>query len=504
MAQFRADLLRSVGLERARQILVRFGTFSGEADAAAMKRIFHWDSAEEWLKAGPRLHTLQGMAKAVIRRMDFDESVGRLEMEVVWHGSSEAEEHLAEMGHTDHPVCWILVGYASGYASYCLQKTVYFVERKCRAKGDRICQAVGKDVDSWGEEIRPHLVYFQPGDIKDKVQKLTEQLRKQEAELARQRRQLGLLDRESKSHFFEVRSKSFQRTLDLANRIAPYDTSMLITGETGVGKEVLARYMHRLSHRSEGPFVAVNCGALPETLLEGELFGHKAGAFTGAIEDRVGLFEQAQGGTIFLDEIGDITQAMQLKLLRVLQEKEILRVGESVPRKIDVRVMAATNRDLAAAVKGGSFRQDLYYRLRVIEVEVPPLRERQADILALARQFVERFAKRLDIPNLRLDATCVDYLRDYSWPGNIRELENAVERAAVLSEDGLILPEHLPRSILQADRHALPTANRLNRTLADVEYDHIRAVLVATEGNRTRAAEILGISPTTLWRKLKP
>ena len=209
----------------------------------------------------------------------------------------------------------------------------------------------------------------------------------------------------------EVHSESFRRVLDLAGRAAPFDSSILITGETGVGKEVLARHIHKASARAAHQMLSVNCAALPESLLESELFGHKAGAFTGAIEDRAGLFEQARNGTLFLDEIGDISAAMQTKLLRVLQEHEIMRVGESRPRKIDVRVIAATNRDLDEAVRSGRFREDLLYRLRVIEIHVPPLRDRREDILPLARHFVEKFSRDLKLPGLRLDATCVDTLQ---------------------------------------------------------------------------------------------
>ena len=300
-----------------------------------------------------------------------------------------------------------------------------------------------------------------------------------------------------------MRSASFRRALEIASRAAPFDTSVLVTGETGSGKEVLARYIHEQSERAAEVFLAVNCGALPETLLESELFGHKAGAFTGAVSDRTGLFEQAAKGTIFLDEIGDIGHAMQMKLLRVLQNREIFRVGESVPRKIDVRVIAATNKDLDKAVAEGRFREDLLYRLRVIEIEVPPLRERREDILPLARHFAKKFARRLKLPDLRLDATCLDYLLAYSWPGNVRELENALERAAVLSVDQVIRPESLPPKILHAEAFDAKRSRSPARSLAEVERDHIHAVLAHCEGNRTRAAEVLGISPSTLWRKLK-
>jgi len=501
-AQTRRDLVDMVGLDQTRRILTRFGYFWGNADAAAMQRIFKWRNLTEWLMAGPRMHALQGVASVVVKSVDLDEDQGRLHMEVVWRDSGEAEEHLLEIGRSEEPVCWMLVGYASGYASYCLGKNVYFVERKCRARGDRICTAEGKDETSWGEELKPYLPYFRAEDIQAKVKQLTIELRAKTRELARQRERLDELEA-VKAPFVEVRSEAFHRVVDLAQRVAPFDTSVLVTGETGVGKEVVARHIHRLSPRSERSFVAVNCGALPETLLESELFGHKAGAFTGAVGDRIGLFEQARGGTIFLDEIGDTSAAMQMKLLRVLQEREVLRIGENSPRTIDVRVIAATNRDLHQAVAGGTFREDLFYRLAVVQIEVPPLRERPEDIPPLARHFVEQFSKRLNLPDLRLDATCLDYLLAYPWPGNVRELENALERAAVLSRDGRILPECLPPHVLRGVTSTEPPADPLTRSLADVERDHIRAVLERTGGNRKRAAKALGIGVTTLWRKLK-
>jgi DNA-binding NtrC family response regulator/predicted hydrocarbon binding protein len=501
-AQFRKDLLEMLGIEQGRRLLTRFGYSWGQADAAAMKRIFEWDSRLEWLKAGPQLHTLQGVAKSVIKAVAMDEAAGRLAMGLVWHNSGEAEEHVAELGHTDHPVCWMLCGYASGYASYCLGHAVYFIEQKCRAKGDRVCTAIGKDRRSWGREIEPYLQYFEADDIIGKIQKLTQDLKQKGRELARERRNHAA-DQAPPPALVEIRSPRFQRVLALAARAAPFDSSILITGETGTGKEVLARYIHRLSRRAKGPLLAVNCAALPETLLESELFGHKAGSFTGAVADRVGLFEQADKGTLFLDEIGDIPPSMQMKLLRVLQEREVMRVGESRTRKVDARVIAATNRDLARAVAEGKFREDLYYRLRVIEIEVPPLRDRPEDILPLARHFVQQFAARLKLPSLRLDATCLDLLTAHPWSGNVRELENAIERAAVLSVDGRILPECLPRGILHAASAKGSTAGNVHRTLDEVEREHITAVLAATNQNKTQASRILGISPATLWRKLK-
>jgi len=501
-AQLRNDLLDMLGLEDTRRILTRYGYFWGQADAAAMNRIFQWDNREEWLRAGARLHTIQGLANTSIKSIRIDDATGACQIEVTWRNSGEAEEHLSELGLSGQPVCWITTGYASGYASYCLGKEIYFVETKCRAKSDRICAGMGKDLNSWGENERSHLTYFESRDIHGKILHLTNELRQKQREIAQHKK---LIDQLSKSTppFVEVHSESFRQVIEMASHIAPFDTSVLITGASGTGKEVMARYIHQRSRRAQFPFVAVNCGALPETLLESELFGHKAGSFTGAIHDRVGLFEQANKGTLFLDEIGDISPAMQLKLLRVLQEREIMRVGESKVRKIDVRVMAATNKNLKKAIKNGQFREDLYYRLGVIEIEIPPLAQRKEDILPLSRYFVNQFAKKFNLPNLRLDATCLDYLQSYSWPGNVRELENAIERAAVLSKDGWIRPEHLPPSILHAGTVPRRTLDPLNCTLAQVEEEHIRTVLDLVNGNRTKAAQVLGISPATLWRKLK-
>jgi two-component system, NtrC family, response regulator HydG len=499
-AQFRKDLFEMLGSRQARRILTRYAFFWGQADAAAMRRVFAWDSTMDLIKAGPRLHAMQGVARWVTKKLELDEKTGRFLMEVTWHGSGEAEEHLAQMGKAEHPVCWMLAGYASGYMSFVLDRNIYFVEQSCHAEGGRVCAAVGRDATSWGNEIGPHLAYFSADDIKGKIRGLTEQLREVSAALASKSRLLSTLARPP---LVEVHSPAFTRVLELATRIAPFDSSVLITGESGVGKEVVARLIHTRSARAKGPFLAINCGALPETLLDSELFGHKAGAFTGAVADHAGLFEDAAGGTLLLDEIGEISHAMQVKLLRVLQEREIRRVGENRTRAIDVRVLAATNRDLMAALRDGKFREDLYYRLRVVEVNVPPLRERREDIVPLARFFVERFRAKLKLPELRLDATSIDYLSAYPWPGNVRELENAIEHAAILSRDGRLTPDLLPAGIVHRET-ALALAGKNNeQTLAHLEEQHIAAVLRQTNGNRKQAAAMLGIDTATLWRKLK-
>jgi two-component system, NtrC family, response regulator HydG len=501
-AQFRTDLLEMVGAKQARRILTRFGYFWGQADAAAMRRVFSWSSPAELVKAGARLHGMQGVARWVTKRLDFDEAAGengRFVMEVAWHGSGEAEEHMASLGKAEHPVCWMQVGYASGFMSYALGRHIYFVEESCRAQGGRACAAVGKDAASWGGQLHSHLVYFSADDIRGKIRNLTDKLRQVTRALDAKTRTLSVLERPP---LVEVRSAAFTRVLELATRIAQFESSVLITGESGVGKEVVARLIHARSPRAKGPFLAINCGALPETLLDSELFGHKAGAFTGAVADHAGLFESAAGGTLFLDEVGEISHATQVKLLRVLQEREIRRVGESRTRPIDVRVLAATNRNLEAAMAEGKFREDLYYRLRVVEVLIPPLRERKEDIVPLARFFVERFKIKLKLPTLRLSAEAIGYLTSYPWPGNVRELENAIEHAAVLSRDGRLTPDLFPPGIVHraAGRPGRPSGKR---SLADVEREYIEEVLQETGGKLREAAEILGISTATLWRHRK-
>lgn len=502
-AQLRKDLVEMVGLESARHIFTRFGYFWGQADAAAMKRIFVWDDLTEWIKAGPRLHTLQGVAHTVVKSLNLDPVGKSFAMELVWHNSAEAEEHAQALASSTTEACWMLTGYASGYSSFCLGTEIIFIEHQCAARGHRSCQALGKDRAAWGAEADSFLTYLQAEDIHSKVIFLTNELKEKTAQLASQNRKIQNLITPAPAPFVEAHSEAFRQVLAVAQVVAAFDTAVLITGETGTGKEVLARYIHRLSPRAQHPFLGVNCGALPETLLESELFGHKAGSFTGALRDRIGLFEEAKEGTIFLDEIGDISPATQLKILRVLQEREVRRVGESKPRPFAARILTATNRNLTQAISEGRFREDLFYRLRVVEIEIPPLRKRREDIVPLARYFVQKIGCKLKLKKLRLDARCLDILLAYAWPGNVRELENAIEHAAVFSQDGLIMPEYLPTHIVHARPTQAAYAYPPAYSLQQVELEHIRQVLAASGQNRAKAAQALGISPVTLWRKLK-
>jgi two-component system response regulator HydG len=297
-------------------------------------------------------------------------------------------------------------------------------------------------------------------------------------------------------------SRSFNQVLDLAETVAPTDSTILITGESGTGKEVVARYIHASSARSEGPFFSINCGALPESLLESELFGHVRGSFTGAVKDKAGLLVAAAGGTFFLDEIGETAPTTQVKLLRAIQEREVIPVGATEAVPVDVRIIAATNQDLEDRIRRGEFRSDLYYRLNVIALSLPPLRERREDVPVLARHFLERLSEGAEEP-YELSPEAEALLKAYDWPGNVRELENALERAAVLSRGRRIEAEALPDRLREPpERRLVEDAAPANPTMEVVERAYIQWVLLAEQGNKTRAAEVLGIDPSTLYRKI--
>ena len=297
------------------------------------------------------------------------------------------------------------------------------------------------------------------------------------------------------------KNRTFIDVLELAETVAPTESTVLITGESGSGKEVLARYIHGLSGRADAEFLTVNCGALPEGLLESELFGHVKGSFTGAIRDKVGLFEAANGGTLFLDEIGEMSPATQVRLLRALQEREVIPVGSTEVRRVDVRIMAATNSDLNEEIRRGTFRSDVYYRLNVIALHLPPLRERKDDIPLLARLFLDSMAATEGEKTIAEDT--MEALCKYDWPGNVRELENALERAAVVTSNAEISVDDLPEGVRAADSKPLVTDQLPpNPSMEMIERAYIQYVLTAEGGNKSRAAEVLGIDPSTLYRKL--
>jgi two-component system, response regulator FlrC len=329
------------------------------------------------------------------------------------------------------------------------------------------------------------------------------------------------------SHALIHRDPATRDVLRLADRVAPSGASVLITGESGTGKEVMARYLHSRSKRADKPFISVNCAAIPETLLESELFGHEKGAFTGAVARRIGKFEEANGGTLLLDEISEMHPRLQAKLLRAVQEREIDRVGGTTPIKVDIRLLATSNRDLEHEVRQGNFREDLYFRLNVVSISLPPLRARPLDIALLAEHFIKKYAEANGVETPRLSDQARQVLMAHSWRGNVRELENTMHRAILLCRDDEITPESIvlsggPLSMAAAQAAAtataapaaptaagsvsaaeISTANLVGRTVADVERDLILDTLTHCLGNRTHAANILGISIRTLRNKLK-
>jgi len=301
------------------------------------------------------------------------------------------------------------------------------------------------------------------------------------------------------SHGLIGKSPGIQRVVGFIAKAAATPATVLITGESGTGKELVARAIHYSSPRAAAPFVPVNCGGIPEGLLESELFGHIKGAFTGATETRAGFFQTADGGTIFLDEISDTSPSMQAKLLRVLQDKEVCMVGSSQPRRVDVRIIAATNKDLPALVKKGAFREDLYFRVNVLSADVPPLRERGDDIFLLTQHFTSRFSAELGKASPKFSDGVLQALKNCSWPGNVRELENLVQRLVVMSDNDVIDVPDLP--VLM--RFTALRGSRAHRSLAEVEAEHIRSVLASVDGNKSRAAEILQIDRKTLREKMR-
>ena len=502
MGLLRQYLVENFGLTAARAVLTQFGFAQGWRMAKAMREHFQWANNDHWRLAGPRLYTLEGLFRAQPGSEDPLSKKGAMVL-----ASFEAEQHLLHFGRSDSAVCWTICGLMSGYLSQAAGKETYVLEDRCLAKGDAACHLLGRTREEWGEDRAEELAFFEPTHLAAcldvSLTRVTETLKAAELKLRAHRRALvQVVGGADEPLGLVAKSITMQQVVALARRVAAVDATVLITGESGVGKERIARLVHDESTRAAGPFIAINCGAITETLLESELFGHARGAFTGAASDRPGLFEAANGGTLLLDEIGDISQNMQVKLLRVLQEREVRRVGENRNRQVDVRVLAATNRDLDQRVSEERFRQDLYYRLKVVELAVPPLRDRKDDILPLARLMLADAAMRMAREVSGLTPRAADQLLRYDWPGNVRELENTMERAVALGTGNRVDLDDLPEEI----RRAFPKpviSGATVQPLQEIEKEYILAALEHNDGNQTRTAKQLKIGSATLYRKLK-
>jgi DNA-binding NtrC family response regulator len=502
MGLLRKYLVDNFGFTAARTVLTQFGFAHGWRMADAIQNQFAWATTEEWRHAGPRLNALEGLFRLAPGSNDALTKDGATLVE-----SYEAEQHLLQFGRSDIAACWTISGLMSGYLSRTQGTETYVLEDRCIARGDTACRHLGRSRSTWGDERAEDLRYFEPDRLKESLdislQRVADTLKATEKKLEAQRRAVVEIAQDVYEPLGIVaKSPAMRDAVDMARRIAKVDSTIVITGESGSGKERIARLVHAESARAAGPFIAVNCGAITETLLESELFGHTRGAFTGASQDRPGLFEAANHGTLLLDELGDVSSGMQVKLLRVLQEREVRRVGDNKNRPVDVRVLAATNRDLANRVAEGHFREDLYYRVKVVEIRVPALRERREDLLALARVLLAEAAVRLRRKVTGLSPASADQLLRYDWPGNVRELENAMERAVALGRGSRVEVDDLPEEV----RRALPgpvVSGVKVRRLEEIEKEYILAAMELNGGNQMQTARELGIGSATLYRRLK-
>jgi DNA-binding NtrC family response regulator len=428
----RRELIQTIGRAQTRRVLMRAGYASGERDATLARQVRPNAPMFEAFAVGPQLHMLEGAVQVTPLRFELDLEASHYLGLYRWDHSWEVETFLRDFGAQDEPVCWTLLGYASGYTSGFFGRRMLYKEVACVACGAGHCLIEGRFQEEWPDgasmahDYDADSLLLRMDDLQSKVEALRTQL-----------------DAADESGPLVGRSKSFQAALELLRKAAPTKVNVLLTGETGVGKERFARTLHKMSPRADKPFVAVNCAALPGELIESELFGTEKGAFTGANMARPGRFERADGGTLLLDELGDLPLSAQAKLLRVLQSGEVERLGGTAPRKVDVRVIAATNVDLEAAVAAGRFRVDLLYRLNVYPIRIPPLRERVEDIEPLAQHLLQRFGALHDKAVPGFTDRALDAMRHYPWPGNVRELENLIERGVILAS---------PREPIDVDR----------------------------------------------------
>lgn len=501
-SDLRHALLDSVGIDATRQMMTRIGYASGGSDAKFQRTLHPNSSLEEALIMRGELVALSGFASKGDMKVDADMENGRFLCEISWHDSLEAEVQMLSHGIGTEPVCWILTGHASGYCTSITGQPVLFRELDCRATGASRCRVVGKPLDDWGDEVGVASEYLRPQPF---VNRFSEHGAND-----------GLDD-------VVGSSAAFFTALHLLRKVAPTRAAALILGETGVGKEVFARVLHRMSPRAAQPFVAVNCAAIPESLIESELFGVVKGAYTGATESRPGRFERAEGGTLFLDEIGSLSYAAQSKLLRALQEGEIERVGDRSTHKMDVRIVAATNVDLECAMRDGHFREDLYFRLNVFPIVIPPLRERPEDIPLLLDYFLTRFSRLHQRRITGVSERAVEALLLYDYPGNVRELEHMVERAVILADDDTAIDlSHFASFGSQLSRRfaspGVDGAVRIRAGVADasaaglldegfdlhtLETRLLQEAMRRAKGNLAGAARLLGISRSQLAYRLK-
>ncbi len=520
LAALRRELVDSFGADAACGLLTRMGYASGSEDAETARTLGKERSFVDAFLSGPQMHMLEGIVVVEPLRVELDVEKGHYYGEFLWMDSIEVDCHLLHHGLSAEPVCWMQVGYASGYTTVFLGRPILYREVECRGAGAKNCRIVGRPVEAW-EDALDDLRHFRPETFVNRAP------RRDDLPIDLAPPPSGVKPEPTARHGTDEMvglSSGFNAASHLLRKVADTDATVLFLGETGVGKELFARKLHAIGARAGGQFVAVNCAAIPENLVEAELFGVEKGAYTGAVASRPGRFERAHGGTLFLDEVGTLAHAAQAKLLRALQTGEIERVGSTQTREVSVRVVAATNEDLKRNVAEGRFRRDLFYRLNVFPIHVPPLRERRDDLPLLMRYFLDKFARRHRRHVTGFTERAIHALLDYDYPGNIRELENMIERAVILSADGSALDVHqlfsdsgMPRSrgLSIDDAGALrPARSPLEEQLSSaiksegididaLEAAALRMALDHAGGNRHHAAKSIGLTYRQLAYRLK-
>ncbi|MDM1772028.1 MULTISPECIES: phenol degradation transcriptional regulator MobR [Acinetobacter] len=502
MGYLRKDLYQMLGYERTKHFFIRCGYQAGMRDAEVTSRLRPNLNEVEAFMAGPQMHGIRGMVQVTVNDLRLSHDQHQFYADFNWLNSFEAEVHLSEFGAADEPACWMLLGYACGYSSYVMGQTIIYQETHCVAKGDDCCRIIGKPLADW-ENANELIRFMSPDPVSDKIIALQAELN--------QLKQTIYTDAEADYTMFNAigESAAYRKVCDLLKKAAGSKVAVLLQGETGVGKEAFARGIHQASQRRQQPFVAVNCACIPPDLIEAELFGVEKGAYTGANQSRAGKFERADGGTIFLDEVIELSPRAQAALLRMLQEGEFERVGDYRTRKVDVRIVAATNEDLEQAVKAGRFRADLFYRLNIFPVQIPPLRERREDIPLLVNHFLKRFENLYGKTLPGLSDKAKNYVMSYEWPGNIRELENLLERATLLTDDqqeiklSCLFPQLKQQAKNSTSPNSIETLLTEDFSLERHEQEIILTAMQRSQQNISEAARLLGISRATLDYRLK-
>ncbi|MBS97531.1 MAG: sigma-54-dependent Fis family transcriptional regulator [Oceanospirillaceae bacterium] len=508
-AELRRDLIENYGIEKAKGTLLRMGFVSGQQDASLAYKLYGEGDNYDVFRVGPELHGFEGVVKAEVTDADIDWEAGVFYGRAVCDESLESECHTRVFGVGEHAVCWALAGYASGYVTGFFKRFIVFKEAECTAKGDDHCVLIGKPAEAWDDQ--EYVDLFRPEQVEQDLVAIERELKELRGKRSKAPEQGNLVGE----------SAGFKQCFDMLSKAAKAPISVLILGETGVGKEVFAKWLHENSDRSEGPFVPIKCGAIPSELIEAELFGVSQGAYTGAQQSRPGKFERADGGTLFLDELGELSLAAQVKLLRVLQTGEVERLGDGKIRKVNVRLVAATNVDLNQQIEEGNFRSDLYYRLSAYPVEIPPLRERVSDIKLLVRAMIDKYAPVYDKTVRGVTDEAMSELSHYDWPGNVRQLENVIERAVLLlPEDGYISLEQLKlnrekKMVASVNTDGVVSEDRLAQSgdyyekLSDQELKLQRhedrlldEAMKRAGGNVSEAARLLGLTRRQVAYKL--